>query len=69
MCPATLKEKTTMSWDAIQQIIRIVAYAVGGYFLGDSVTSGETFGAAVGGLISIGAFVWWLVYQRTKPAT
>ena len=57
-----------MSWDAIQQIIRIIAYAAGGYFLGDAVTSGEMFQAAVAGLLSVGAFVWWLVYQQNKPA-
>ena len=57
-----------MSWDSIQQIIRIIAYAVGGYFLGDAVTNGEMFQAAVSGLIAVGAFLWWMFYQRAKPA-
>ena len=58
-----------MTWDSIQQIIRIIAYAVGGYFLGDAVTNGEMFQAAVSGVIAVGAFIWWLVYQRAKPTT
>jgi hypothetical protein len=55
-----------MTWDSIQQIIRILAYAIGGYALGEGVTQGETFQAAVGGLISVGAFVWWAIRERTK---
>jgi hypothetical protein len=29
-----------MNWDSIQQVLRIVLYAVGGYFLGEGVTNG-----------------------------
>ncbi len=55
-----------MSWDTIQQLIRIVAYAVGSYFLGDSVANGDMFTAAVSGAVSIGAFAWWFFYQGGK---
>lgn len=55
-----------MNWDTIQQLIRIIAYAAGSYFLGDAAAQGQTFQAAVGGLISIGAFVWWAFNERKK---
>lgn len=55
-----------MSWDTIQQVIRIIGYAVGSYFLGTAVADGEMFQAALGGLTSVGAFAWWLVAQRGK---
>lgn len=55
-----------MSWDTIQQVIRIIGYAVGSYFLGTAAADGEMFQAALGGLTSVGAFVWWLVAQRGK---
>lgn len=58
-----------MNWDSIQQVLRIVLYAVGGYFLGDAVTEGEAFQAAVGGVLAVGAFVWWLAWQRQRPDT
>lgn len=55
-----------MTWDQIQQVLRIVLYAIGGYFLGDGVTSGEMFATAVGGVLSAGSFVWWLVWERHR---
>lgn len=57
-----------MNWDSIQQVIRIVAYAVGGYVLGDAVAQSAQFQAAVGGLISIGAFGWWVLFERKRIA-
>lgn len=59
-----------MTWDSIQQVVRIVLYALGGWLLGDAVTQGEAFQAAVGGVLSIGAFVWWWFWERNRtPAT
>jgi hypothetical protein len=55
-----------MNWDTIQQLLRIIAYAAGSYFLGDAAANGETYQAAVGGLISIAAFIWWAVQERKK---
>jgi len=55
-----------MNWDSIQQVIRIGLYAVGGYFLGDAVTEGAQFQAAVGGVIAVGSFVWWALWERKR---
>lgn len=55
-----------MNWESIQQVLRIVLYAVGGYMLGDSVTEGEAFQAAVGGVMAVGAFLWWLLWERGR---
>jgi hypothetical protein len=55
-----------MNWDSIQQLVRIVAYAVGGYLLGDAVANSEQFQAAVGGLVSVGAFAWWFYWERKR---
>jgi hypothetical protein len=46
--------------------VRIVAYAVGGYLLGDAVANSEQFQAAVGGLMSVGAFAWWFYWERKR---
>lgn len=50
--------------DTIQQLIRIVGYAAGGYFFGAGVADGELFQAALGGLGSVAAFVWWFFANR-----
>lgn len=55
-----------MNWATLQQLIRIVGYAVGSYFLGTAVADGELFQAALGGLTSIGAFAWWIIAERGK---
>lgn len=55
-----------MTWDSIQQVLRIVLYALGGYFFGDAITQGAMFQAAVGGFLSVGAFVWWAVWNGKR---
>lgn len=55
-----------MNKESIQQLVRIVAYAVGGYFLGDGVIDGDTFQTAVAGAGSIAVFIWWLVWDRGR---
>jgi hypothetical protein len=55
-----------MNWETLQQLLRIILYAVGGYFLGDGVTQGAEFQAAVGGVLAVGAFVWWAVWERKR---
>lgn len=55
-----------MNWATIQQLIRIVGYAVGSYFLGTGVADGDLFQQALGGLTSLGAFAWWFAVERKK---
>lgn len=56
-----------MTWDTIQQVLRIVLYAVGGWAFGDTVTSGVDFQNAASGVISIGAFAWWWYWNQKTP--
>lgn len=57
-----------MNWDSLQQVLRIVLYAGGGYLFGDAVKDGELFQQAVGGLLSVGAFAWWWFWERNRAA-
>lgn len=57
-----------MNTDTITQLIRIIAYAGGSYFLGDAVANGEMFTAAVAGLVSVVAFIWWMIKEKNKVA-
>lgn len=56
-----------MTWDTIQQLIRIGAYAGGSMFFGKEIADGDLYQAAIGGVISVGAFVWWMMAQSKKP--
>jgi|GEM_PF-5626934 len=55
-----------MKFDTIQQFIRIVLFGVGGWFLGEGVTESAVFESAVGGVVSVFAFVWWYWWDSTK---
>lgn len=53
-----------MDWTVIQQLIRIGLYNAGALFLGKSVADGDMYQAAIGGVVSLVAFGWWLYQQR-----
>lgn len=55
-----------MTWDTVQQILRIAAYSGGSYLFGQSVADGQQFQAAVGGALAIGAFAWWWFWERRR---
>ncbi|MCV0395494.1 MAG: hypothetical protein K5872_22360 [Rhizobiaceae bacterium] len=55
-----------MNLDSIQQVIRILLYAIGGYVLGDGVAEGEMFQQAVGGAMAIVSFGWWMLWERNR---
>lgn len=55
-----------MNWATLQQLIRILLNAGGAMFFGDAIANGELYQAAVGGVISLGAFIWWALAERNK---
>lgn len=57
-----------MNWDSIQQVLRIVLYSGGGYVFGDAVANGEMYQQAVGGVLALGAFLWWFIWERKRVA-
>lgn len=58
-----------MSWDVIQQIIRIVLYAGASAWLGQSVADGTVVQAGIAGAIDIGAFIWWALVTRNSTTS
>ena len=55
-----------MKIDTIQQFIRIVLFAIGGWLLGEGVTESSAFESAVGGAISVVTFAWWYWWDSGK---
>lgn len=54
------------NWDTVQQFIRILLYMIGGAIFGSEVADGDVYQGAIGGAVSIGAFVWWWVWERRR---
>lgn len=58
-----------MSWDSVQQVVRIILYALGGYFFGEGVTDSSWFQQAVGGVLAVGSFAWWMIWDRSRETS
>lgn len=56
-----------IQWSTVEQIVRIAAYSGGSYVLGDAVANGQLYQGAIGGVAAVGAFIWWLVFERNRP--
>ena len=56
-----------MSGEQIGGIVRAIASAVGGYFVGKGVIDGETV-ATIGGALATIATAVWSVWAKKKPA-
>lgn len=56
-----------MTWDSLQQFVRIALYSAGGWVFGSAVADGALFQSALGGAMAIGAFLWWLIWERNRP--
>lgn len=57
-----------MTWDSIQQVLRIVLNAAGGVLIGKGYLTEDTSTTLVGGLLSIGSVVWWTFFERNRLA-
>lgn len=56
-----------MTWDTVQQLLRIVLYTLGAFLFGDATASGELYQGLIGGVISAGAFLWWWFWNLKQP--
>ena len=57
-----------MSWDNIQQLVRILAYGAAGWLVNAGhldPSNGETLGGALLGLASV---AWWWFWNRKQTA-
>lgn len=58
-----------MNKDTIQQLVRIVLYAIGGTVFGDAIADGEMFQQVIGASTVIISFIWWFVWDRNTVIT
>jgi hypothetical protein len=56
------------TWDNIQQFVRVALYTGGSVYFGTEFANGDQFQAALGAVMVLGSFVWFLVKNPvTKP--
>lgn len=50
-----------MTWDNIQQFVRIALYTGGSVWFGQEFADGDMFQAALGAAVTLGGFIWFIV--------
>lgn len=51
---------------SIEQLIRILLHILVGAILGDAAANSAEVQGAIGGLIAIGNFLWWIYADRKQ---
>lgn len=51
---------------SFEQLLRIGLQLGAGVLLGDAIANSAETQAAIGGVVSIGTFAWWLARNRKK---
>ena len=57
-----------MTWDSIQQVLRIILNAIGAALISKGYLTAETLTTLVGGILSIGSVAWWFFWDRNRAA-
>lgn len=57
-----------MSWDTMQQFLRIVMQIVSGVLVGRGILTEEIAVTLSGAVLSLGNVVWWLIWNRRAAA-
>jgi hypothetical protein len=55
-----------MTWDTIQQLIRIIMQVVSGMLVGKGIITEDLGVALIGGVLSLSQVAWWAFWQRTR---
>lgn len=58
-----------MTWDTLQQFLRIVLQLVAGNLIAAGYLHADDAQAFIGGALSISGFAWWAIWERKRPDT
>jgi hypothetical protein len=58
-----------MTWDSIQQFVRILLQLVAGALVQRGYITAEMGVTLTGAVLSIGGIAWWALWQRGRPDT
>lgn len=55
-----------MKWDTVQQFLRTAMQLVAGYLVANGVIVEDMTTMVVGGGVSLGAFLWWILWESKR---
>jgi hypothetical protein len=55
-----------MTWDTIQQLVRIIMQVVAGMLVSKGIITEEMGVTLIGGVVSLGSVAWWVLWQRSR---
>jgi hypothetical protein len=55
-----------MTWDTVQQLVRIVLQIAAGWLMSQGYITAEMETTLVGALVSIAGIVWWTLWERGR---
>ena len=58
-----------MTWDTVQQLVRILLQLAAGWLLSQGWITEEMSTTLVGSLLSISGVLWWALWERGRTAT
>lgn len=58
-----------MTWDTIQQLLRILMQVVAGMLVSKGLITSEMGVTLTGAIVSLGSIAWWVFWQRGRSAT
>lgn len=56
-----------MTWESVQQVLRIILYSGGSYIFGQGFADGDQYQQFIGGILAVGSFAWWLFWEYKRP--
>lgn len=55
-----------MTWDSIQQAVRIVLYALSGSLVTKGYLTEEVLNTLIGAVLALGSVGWWFFWERKR---
>lgn len=55
-----------MTWNTVQQLVRIVAQMGAGGLVSSGIITEDLATSGVGAVVSIAAIVWWIVWENKR---
>lgn len=57
-----------MTWDTVQQLVRILMQLAAGFLVNQGLITSDMSTTLVGSVVSIGGILWWVLWDRNRPA-
>ncbi len=56
-----------MTWDTVQQLIRILLQLAAGWMLKEGLITEDMVTTFIASVVSLGGIAWWAFWERSRP--